>query len=128
MFSRRDRWSSCSLLPIPSVIFCVRQDIQNEDSLRLVVYPGDQTVFIARDVEDGFSSKQIRNAYSAPRLACALFGWLRILEFGGAERLMSNGLGDAHLAAGDRAIERKVIDQAIGGGHQVCDFFRFVGW
>jgi uncharacterized protein YecE (DUF72 family) len=40
----------CSLLPIFSVILRVGQDIKNEDSLRLVVHPCDQTMLVAGDV------------------------------------------------------------------------------
>src|SRR5207249_1969615 len=59
MSSRQGRLWSCSLLPISSVILRVRQDIKNEDSLRLVVHPCDQTILVARDVEYCSSSNQI---------------------------------------------------------------------
>src|SRR5438105_11467488 len=47
MSSRQRRLSSCSLLPISSVILRVGQDvIKTEDSLRLVVYPCGQTILL----------------------------------------------------------------------------------
>jgi len=66
MSSRQRRLSSCSLLPISSVILRVGQDvIKTEDSLRLVVYPCGQTILLARDLSTTCLTNMLLKIYPA---------------------------------------------------------------
>src|SRR5438034_2273802 len=97
MSSRQGRLWSCSLLPISSVILRVRQDIKNEDSLRLVVHPCDQTILVARDVEYCSSSNQIS-------FAVHLFHFRRRFQFA----LRTTAYQDSRLAFASGCRSQKI--------------------